>query len=142
MLIRIAHPINPSPRIPVELHPLLIRPPRIRNIRPLLHRSTRANLIRPFLQSRELGQINLQRARRTAHPRVIRNISNGVLRACEVRALLQTRLQHRVETLRFVDVALDPVVGADAGEEAEVVCLACEMLDISISHMCVWIEFG
>lgn len=128
MLIRITHPINPRPGIPKELIPILLRPPRIRHISPLHHRRPAPNLIRPLLQRGELGQINLQRARRTTHPRVIRYIGNGILRAGEVSAFLQSGLEDGVETLCLVDVPLDTVVGACAGEEAEVVCLALNFM--------------
>jgi len=128
VLIRASHAVNSSPSIAEKLIPLLLSPASRRHIRTLLHSRPLPDLIGPLLQGRELGQVNLQCTRCTTDPRVVRNVSNGVLGSRQVGALLQTRLENRVQALGFVDVPLDAIVGADSGKEAEVVCLACEVV--------------
>lgn len=96
MLIRVGHTINLSTRTAEELVPILVRPTKRRHINALLHRSTLPDLIGPLLQSWELGQIDLQRGRCTADPRVIRNVGDRVLGSSQVRAVLQTGIKDGV----------------------------------------------
>lgn len=124
MLIGSSHRINLGPAIPENLSLLLRSPSRVRNIQPPLNSSTLINLIDPLLQSGELGQINFQGNRRTANPRETRNIGNSILLTREVRALVQPRLEDRVETFCLIDKPLNSVVGARVGEETEMVRLS------------------
>lgn len=79
MLIGVVHAINPSTGTLEEFRTIRIRATSVRYICSLLYRSPLPNLIGPLLQSRELGEINLQGAGTAANPRVVGNIGNCVL---------------------------------------------------------------
>lgn len=125
MLIRSCHGVNLGPEIPEVFGLLLRSPSRMGNIYPFLNSTTLINLFDPLLQSGELGQVNPQGDKSTTNPRETRNIGNGILLTRQVRAFLQPRLEHRVETPRLVDIPLNSVIGACIGEETEMVCLSC-----------------
>lgn len=124
MLISVGHARNPSKHTLNEYITIDIRATSVRHIRPLLHRSPLLNLIDPLLQSRELGEVNIEDPRTISSPREVGDIGNRALRTGEVGAFLQTGFQNRVEAPCLVDVSLRTVVGADIGEESEVICLA------------------
>lgn len=79
MLIGVVQAVNSSTGTLEEFRTIRFRATSLRYICPLLHRSPLANLIGPLLQSRELGEINLQGAGTAADPRVVGNIGNCVL---------------------------------------------------------------
>lgn len=124
MLIRIGHTINPRTSIPIPLNLLFRCSLSLGHVHAHLDSVALLNLRSPLLQRRKLGQVDLQGIGRGPDPREVGDVGDGVLRTGQERALLETRLEDRVQPLGLVYVPLDAVVGAGAGKETEVVGLA------------------
>jgi hypothetical protein len=52
------------------------------------------------------------------------NVGDGVLVTCQIRALLKTGVQNRVETFSLIVITLDSIFGSRISKDTEVVRLA------------------
>lgn len=56
------------------------------------------------------------------------NVSDGVLVACQIRALFKTGVQNRIDTFGLLDITLDSIIGSSSSKDTEVVCLGYIMI--------------
>lgn len=132
MLICILHRIDLRPSILQKLLELPWGTFAFRYVGALLDSVALVDLFFPLLESWPLRQVKFKDCGPTVHPGVVGDVCDRVLGSGEIRAFLQTGLQDGVETLGLFCVALDAVVGADSGKDAEVVCLTYfDLSDVS-----------
>ena len=119
-----------------HLRELFICGARSRDLQCSSYRLSLQDDVVPFLDRRPFAQIPTDGAGGSTHPEDTGDIGDGEFLSCEVRGCLETRVENRVEPLRFLHVSLDAPVGTHRSRKSEVVSLACVAVSGSCSFSC------
>jgi hypothetical protein len=126
--IRVGHGIDPCTTIFHASSDLLCSHTTLGHIQAILHGFTLFNMFHPSIQGWPFGNVNLQSSRGSVNTGKMCNVSDSVLVTCQIRTILKTGVQNRIEAFGFIDIALDSIVGSNVSEDTEVVCLAYIMI--------------
>jgi hypothetical protein len=130
IFVRILHSINLLPHPSKQLQSLLPRLNRSWQSNPLLTCLSPLDPLNPLLDSGKFIQTQFNELC-VSDPAETRDIRDGVLLPCKPRIRREPGLKNGVQPLGFCDVAIDGIVGAGFGCEAEVVCLSCVCSNVS-----------